>query len=157
MFVGGAAGNLYGATRATQDVDILVRRTPENLDRVGAALRELNARLRVEGFTDEEAKALPQVWDGITLGRTGILTLQTDAGQLDVLPDIPDADGRRLTYDDLLPSAESLPLRPGFAALVASPAAIIASKEWAGRPKDHEALPELRALAARRQPPASQH
>lgn len=86
-----------------------------------------------------------------------ILTLNTDAGHLDVLSDMPARNGRRLTYDDLESEAVERPVGPGVAVRVASTEAIIASKEWADRPKDREALPELRRLAERttRPPPRS--
>lgn len=150
MLVGGVAGGLYGAVRPTQDVDLLVDRDPANLDRVGVALTALSARLHVEGLTDEEARVLPVRWDRHTLDRMEIITLTTDAGDLDVLCDIPDREGQRLTYSDLLPGASQLPIGAGLAAFVASPEAIVRSKEWADRPKDHEALPELREIVRRR-------
>jgi hypothetical protein len=43
---------------------------------------------------------------------------------------------------------QSSPTGRGFAIRVAALEDIIASKEWANRPKDQAALPELRALAA---------
>lgn len=147
LLVGGAASALHGATRDTQDVDILVQRTPANLDRLGVALSELNARLRAEGLSDEVAQALPRRWDGATLERMEIATLRTDCGDLDVLADIPGQGGRRFTYDDLAPDALEVQASPTLFVRLASVQAIVASKEWADRPKDREALPELRKIA----------
>src|SRR5687767_2459545 len=59
LIVGGVAAIAHGAQRPTNDVDCVARRTPANLDRVAAALRELNARLHVEGLSDQEAADLP--------------------------------------------------------------------------------------------------
>ena len=77
--------------------------------------------------------------------RAEITTLMTDAGPLDVLHDIPARDGTRLTFEDLRGRGSDLnfgEVRVRVAAL----ADIVASKEWANRPKDREALPELHAL-----------
>lgn len=49
MLIGGAAAELHGATRHTQDVDVLARRTAANRARIAQALNELGARLRAEG------------------------------------------------------------------------------------------------------------
>jgi hypothetical protein len=49
-------------------------RLGENLERLAGALRELGARLRVAGMTDEEARQLPVVLDGPTLAAFGSTT-----------------------------------------------------------------------------------
>jgi hypothetical protein len=59
LIVGGAAAFAYGAERPTDDADCVVRRGRANLERLAGALRELNARLRVGGMSDAEAKMLP--------------------------------------------------------------------------------------------------
>jgi hypothetical protein len=91
----------HGAARLTKDFDCLVRHELANLDRLAAAMRELGARLRAEGLSDEESKALPVQMDGKILARNEISTWRTDAGDFDVLVNIPDRNGRRLTYKDL--------------------------------------------------------
>lgn len=60
---------------------------------------------------------------------------------------MPASDGRRLRYEDLVGRANQLN-RAGVLVQVASLEDIIASKKWADRPKDREALPELEAIAA---------
>jgi len=151
--VGGVAAGAYGATRLTADFDCVVRRAAENLDRLAAALRELNARLRVDRLPDDEAAALPFRIDTQTLLHSEIWTLRTDAGDIDVLADIPDRHGQRRRYEDLVSTATTMQ-RSGQVLRLAALAEIIASKEWADRPKDHEALPELRRLAADQSHPA---
>ena len=74
MLVGGVAAIAYGARRPTADLDCVARRTSDNFDRLAGALRSLNARLRVHGFTDEEAVLLPARIDNDTLGRMEIST-----------------------------------------------------------------------------------
>jgi hypothetical protein len=108
-------------------------------------MRELNARLRVAGLSDDEAAALPVQLDGLTLSRSQISTWLTDAGYLDVLVDMVNRQGHRQRYEDLEGAAEELTVA-GVQVRVAGLDDIIASKEHAGRPKDHEALPELYQL-----------
>lgn len=55
LLVGGAAVRLHGATRRTQDVDVLVRRSRSNLDRLARALDALGARIRAEGLAGGES------------------------------------------------------------------------------------------------------
>lgn len=152
LLVGGGAAIAYGATRPTVDLDCLPDRSRENLDRLANAMRELNARLRVEGLSDDEAKELPVNLSAEALGRMEISTWRTDGGDFDVLADIPARDGAHLTYIDLAPRSILVNLF-GVQVRLASLVDIIASKEWANRPKDQQALPELRDLAARAQPP----
>ena len=97
----------YGATRLTHDSDCLVRQEKGNLARLTAALRELHARLRVSGLSDEESAALPvQVDSIIELG--GFSNWRTDAGDLDVMVDMPDRNGRLRHYEDLAGDARVL-------------------------------------------------
>ena len=147
LLVGGSAARLYGASRLTRDVDCLVSRGAANLKCLGAAMRELGARLRVEGMSDEDARSLPAPLDPVSLGRLQISTWRTDAGDIDILVDIPGRDGHGLGFEDLIERAKETTV--GHAKiLVADLGDIIASKEWANRPKDQEALSELRRLAA---------
>jgi hypothetical protein len=147
LIVGGVGAQLHGATRPTNDFDSLPKTSGENLDRLGDALRELGAYLRVEGLTDEEARALPVHLDGATLARMDISTWRTDAGDLDVLTAIPTRDGGRSRYEDLVVRASSVDFG-GVPVRVAALEDIIASKEWADRPKDRAALDELHRLAS---------
>lgn len=71
------------------------------MERLAAAMREVNARIRAEGLSDEEAKALPIPLDGRWLSNQEISTRRTDIGKIDVLMNIPVRDGTRLTYNDL--------------------------------------------------------
>jgi hypothetical protein len=148
LIVGGLGAQLHGATRPTGDFDSLPKTTGENLDRLAAAMRELHAFLRVEGLSDEESRALPTRLDAVSLGRMDISTWRTDAGDLDVLTAIPTRDGGRARYEELVERAKPLDFG-GVPVMVAALGDIIASKEWADRPKDREALPELRDLIAR--------
>ena len=58
VVVGGVAARAYGATRLTHDLDCVVRRSKDNLERVSRALRDLGAYLRVDRMSDAEMGAL---------------------------------------------------------------------------------------------------
>lgn len=148
LIVGGGAAQIYGATRPTKDSDCLVKTEQENLARVASALRELKARLRVSGLTDEESAALPVQIEAILDQQTDFSNWRTDAGDLDVMKAIPGHDGRPRRFGDLAGDARVL-VHAGIEVRVASLNAIVASKEHANRPKDQEALPELRKLQER--------
>jgi hypothetical protein len=145
VLVGGAAARAYGAGRTTEDADCVVRRERANLERLAAALRKLNARLRVGRMTDEEARQLPVQIDAAVLDTAGMSTWMTDAGGFDVLAGLEAADGRLIPYEELAQRAALLH-GDGFVVSAASLEDIITAKERAGRPKDRDALPELRAI-----------
>lgn len=151
VLVGGTAAIAHGATRPTMDIDCVPARRMDNLQRLADAMRELGAYLRVSGLSADEARALPLQLDAQALARLEISTWATDAGDFDVLADIPTADGGRIGYDDLVSRASNMTLH-GVRVRVAALPDVIASKEWANRPKDHEALPELRGLAGHEDP-----
>lgn len=111
LVVGGVAGQAHGATRATNDLDCVPRSTKENLQRLAVAMRELGARLRVEGMSDDEARQLPVQLDSEMLDRLRVSTWITDAGLFDVLMDIPDRQGGRATTRTWLHEARSA--KPG--------------------------------------------
>lgn len=118
----------------------------ENLERLVAAMRELGARIRAEGFADYLAKqAAAGMLHPEMFTHGEITTWTTDAGPLDILHDMPARDGARQTFEDLAPTARA-GVVAGMAVRVVGLSELIASKEWANRPKDLEALPELRAL-----------
>jgi len=149
ILVGGIAAGAHGATRATEDLDLVARRTSDTLDRLAAAMRALASRLRVAGLDDDEARQLPVQLDGRSLAQMELSTWRSDAGDFDVLVGIPDRDGRVMSYEELIGRAEEQRLH-GVVVRAAALDDIIASKEWANRPKDQRALPELRALRHRR-------
>lgn len=149
LLVGGLAARAYGAERRTADVDCVPSTTLENLERVAAALRELGARLRVGGMTDEEARQLPITIDAATLVSFGSSTWMTDAGPLDLLVELRDEHGGRHDYHDLRRRSVRYEIG-GLVISLASLDDIIASKQFAGRDKDRDGLPELIELQRRR-------
>ncbi|MBL8114656.1 MAG: hypothetical protein JNK60_17380 [Acidobacteria bacterium] len=136
IVVGGISAILHGATYVTFDLDIVHRRTPENVRRLLSALRTLEAVYRHDprALVPEESHLLGK----------GHNLLQTTCGPLDALGEITPG----LTYDDLLPDSEELRLAPGTSTKVLSLRRLIDVKAAAGRQKDLLALPALRATLA---------
>lgn len=118
-----------------------------NLLRLAAALKQLNARLRVSGLDDQESAALPVQIDAI-LKQFDFSNWRTDAGDLDIMTAMRDRSGAPRRYEDLAGDARVLDYA-GVRIRVASLNAIVVSKEFANRPKDRDALPELRQLQER--------
>ncbi len=82
------------------------------------------------------------------LSQGGFSNWRTDAGDLDIMTEMRDRDGTPRRYGDLAGDARVLSYA-GIQVRVASLNAIVASKEFANRPKDRDALPELRQLQER--------
>ena len=143
VVVGGIAGVLWGSSRNTFDLDICPATDGGNLEALGKALVQLEARLR---RVDDELVFVP---DERLLANVELLTLDTNAGPLDVLMRPGDAPG----YERLRRAATRLDVG-GFSVLVASIEDLIAMKRAAGRPKDEldvEELEAIRQLAQRRE------
>jgi hypothetical protein len=139
--VGGFAGQLHGASRLTKDLDICPAWERENLERLASALQEVDAVLRLRPEL-EPATVRP---NAELLREISITLWRTSAGDLEVLIGIPNAPGRVAGFRELNERATELQLHDGTV-LVAAIEDLIRSKEIADRPKDREALPELRAL-----------
>ena len=135
VVVGGIAATLLGSARDTFDLDVCPAPDSGNLTSLGKALIDLGARLR--GIEE----SVPFVPDGRTLQHIELLTLDTDAGPLDVLMR-PDASP---PYEQLRRRAERKDLG-SFSVLVASLDDLIAMKSAAGRPKDVVVVEELEAI-----------
>ena len=78
-------------------------------------------------------------WMPSLSSRLEISTWRTDAGDLDVLTLLRRRDGERASYTDLIERASGVSV-DGIVVTVAALDDIIASKEFADRPKDREAL-----------------
>jgi len=154
VLVGGLAARAHGAQRRTMDVDCVPNTTAINLERLAVALRHLNGRLHVGGLTDEEARQLPVQLDAETLAAFGSSTWMTDAGPLDLLVELRDRNGGRHDYVDLAGRAARYEVGT-VTVLLAALDDIIESKQFAGRDKDREGLPELLELQVARRTGAS--
>lgn len=139
IIVGGAAATAHGSARLTQDLDIVYRRTHENISRLVQSLAPHAPYLR------GAPPGLPFKWDERTVEAGLNFTLTTDLGALDALAEIT-GGGR---YEDLLPHTISLQLY-GVECLCLGLERLIYVKRAAGRPKDLEAVAELEAILEER-------
>lgn len=135
VVVGMAAAVLQGAPMVTADIDIVHRRTPENVDRLLGVLRSLDAVYRID-----PRRPSPQA--SHLLG-PGHHLLTTRLGDLDCLGTIGNP-GEELGYEELLPDAVELSLGEAHVRVLALEK-LIAIKRRAGRPKDLAVLPALAA------------
>lgn len=134
IVIGGVGGRLHGSPTVTNDTDVCYERSPENLERLAAALAELGVELRGVG------EQVPFILDAKTLAAGDHFTFTSRAGDLDILGTPAGVDG----FDDLLERAEEFDV-DGVAVLAASIDDLIRMKRAAGRPKD---LIELEILGA---------
>ncbi|MBL8718258.1 MAG: hypothetical protein JNL79_19920 [Myxococcales bacterium] len=137
IVVGVTAAVLQGAPVVTFDLDIVYRRSPENVVRLLEALDEIEACFR----NTPGRRIAPNTSH---LESTGHKLLLTKLGPLDVLGSLDEATG----YEELLP--HTVVLRVGEHEVRAlGLERLIEEKQRAGRPKDLAALPVLRATLAR--------
>lgn len=150
VVVGGSAAILWGADRATRDVDCVANQTIENHLRVCEALRQMgNPRLRIEGVDHQTAAKLStQLLHPDFFARTAASTWRTDSGSVDILSGIPNLAGQPVPYQDLRARSSFAPTGE-LSIPVASLDDIIESKMHANRAKDRDALPELHELRRR--------
>jgi hypothetical protein len=133
VVVGMTAGVLQGAPVATFDLDIVHRRSPDNVGRLLVVLRELDAVYR-----HDQRRLAPQESHLVSPGHQ---LLSTAYGDLDCLGAIDDGQG----YEELVGHSIEMRLGNEQRVRVLGLRALIASKERAARPKDLAALPALRA------------
>jgi hypothetical protein len=141
LIVGGFAGTVHGSSIPTRDLDVVYRRTPENIDRLVRAIAPLSPYLR------DAPAGLPFLWDARTIKRGLNFTLTTGAGALDLLGEIVGGGG----YDDLVTHSveiEVFDVRCRCLGL----RKLIEVKRAAGRVKDLQAVAELETLADESEP-----
>lgn len=137
IVIGGVAARLHDTGHATVDLDICPSSVDANLERLAAALRSLDTRLRVEG----EPAGIPFDPHPKQLRQMSTLTLLTIHGPVDLCfapAGFPDG------YDALDVGRVVIAVS-GVDVPVASLADVVRSKRAAGRPKDIVALPALEA------------
>jgi predicted nucleotidyltransferase len=130
IVVGGVAVTLHGYARLTEDVDILIHRTPENIARLLASLagygegfaRELGA----DDFTDEEGAIR--------------LVEETEQSQIDIFTRLSG-----LYFDEVLADAPTFAVA-GRTIRYASKATLLRLKEASTREKDRLDAAALRQL-----------
>jgi hypothetical protein len=135
VVIGAIAAIAQGYPLNTGDLDVTPARDPDNLERLAAALQELDARLQVSG--EPEGVAFPI--DADYVGRADSWTLTTRFGSFDLLFVPAGTRG----FDDLRRGAVTVDI-DGRDVRMAALIDIIRMKEASGRPKDLAQLPALR-------------
>lgn len=128
--VGGHAVAFHGHPRATKDLDILVRATPDNAQRVYRALAAFGAPLEAFAVTEE---------DFATYG--GVLQLGVAPRRIDILNRVAG-----VSFDEVVREGASFEI-DGRSVPVIGLSALIANKRAAGRMQDladAEALERIR-------------
>ncbi len=139
LVVGGRAEALMGSPRPTYDTDIAYDRTPDNLEATAKVLRQLDAKLRVNG----KPLDVPYPLDAQSLALGSNYTFCTNLGEdFDLLGYVEPVG----TYDDLLPNAESHLLEEGFSVPTIGLTDLIRVKQHIARQKDAESLQQLLAI-----------
>ncbi len=135
LTIGAWAVIAHGYVRATADIDFIARLDRENMVRLATALSELNARLR--GVDAEKLGIDPT--DPQTLENGASFTMDTDAGPLDFLNDVPGA----VEYDQMRSRAREAEAG-GVSVWVVGYEDLIRMKEASGREQDLLDIGQLR-------------
>lgn len=113
VIIGGYSLAAHGYIRATKDIDVVPDPDAENIARLAAALRDLDARVHIGDLDPAQLGIEP---DEEGLGAGGNRLLHTRFGRLDVMQEVPglhsyeqlraaamDIDGdRHAGYDELI-------------------------------------------------------
>jgi predicted nucleotidyltransferase len=132
IIVGGVCAVLHGAPVTTFDLDVVHARDADNLERLLAALHELEAYYR-----DRPGQKLKPKLSHIA--SPGHQLLMTNAGPLDLLGTI----GNKLSYRDLIRNTDTLKADDLTVRILSLPY-LIAIKEGVGRDKDKAVLSILK-------------
>lgn len=135
VVIGAIAAVAAGVPILTTDLDVTPARSPENLERLALALRDLDAKLR----TPTDPEGVPFPIEPEMLATADSWTLTTRSGDLDLMFSPAGTTG----YDDLRRRASTERIA-GIRVAVAALADVIRSKEAANREKDSMQLPILR-------------
>jgi hypothetical protein len=121
LVVGAHALAAHGVVRATGDLDVFVRPTPANADRVVAGLKAFGAPLAVHGVSRDDFAKLGTVYQ-----------LGLPPRRIDILTSISGVDFEQAACEAKIVDVGPVQLRvPGREAL-------LANKRASGRPKDLE-------------------
>ncbi len=135
IIVGGAAATAHGSARLTLDLDVVYRRTTENITRMVDALKSIQPYLR------GAPPGLPFDWSAPTVQKGLNFTLVTTLGALDLLGEIVGGGG----YEQLRPETIEVEIA-GVTCLCLNLERLITVKRAAGRPKDLEVVAELQQI-----------
>jgi hypothetical protein len=137
VLIGAVAARLQGFPRLTADADIAPSRDEDNLRRLAAALRDLDAKV----YTESVPEGLPFDCSAEALARARLWNLITRAGRLDVVFEPSGTAG----FEDLASSAVAFTVF-GVDVMAASLEDILRSKEASDRPQDRQDVIVLREM-----------
>jgi len=135
VIVGGLCGVFHGITLVTGVVEVCCRFTPANLRRIEAAVKDLHPTHRLT------ANRLPLELTDELCTRLKNLYLSTDLGTIDCLGEILGVGD----YEAALNASMPIKLNFGCCRML-TVEALIRAKEAVGRPRDHIAISQLRAI-----------
>ena len=135
IIVGGAAATAHGSARLTFDLDIVYKRSKENIARLVNALSSIHPYLR------GAPPGLPFDWSVETLQKGLNFTLTTSLGALNVLGDIVGGGSYEQLFETTIPIEIG-----GVECLCLDLERLIQVKRAAGRPKDLEVVAELEQI-----------
>jgi hypothetical protein len=138
IIIGGVALMLHGSTRLTVDIDILYKRSRENIRRLVDAIKPFAPKLRLAqnlapiDFPFDEHT----IWNGANFT---LWTLDFDIDLLSQTEDLP-------SYEAVLPESEVIETNGNRTFRILSLDALLRIKTRLNRVKDQLALPEIEAL-----------
>ena len=138
VVVGGFAVVAHGASLPTENIEVCMRFTPENLMRLQSALLDLSPIHRMPPGK-QPLELTPELCRGLKN-----LYLDTDYGQLDCLSEVAGIGG----YDEVAAESIRVQLTSGHCRIMCLEA-LIRSKRALGRPRDLEAARQLEAIRER--------
>lgn len=135
VLIGGHACIIHGGTLTTEDIDVCLDFTPDNLLCLQAAIADLHP---VHRMTPQR---LPLLLTRENCGQCKNLYLDTDMGQLDCLSEVAGiGDYSQVELMSETVEAEQIRFR------VVNREALIQSKKALNRPRDRQAIEELESL-----------
>lgn len=140
VLIGALAARLQGFPRMTADADITPSTDPENVEKLAAALREMDARI----FTENTPKGLSFDCSTEALRQVEMWNLVTSAGRVDIVFKPAGTTG----YEDLKESAIQFQVY-GIDLWVADLKDILRSKKASDRPQDRQDIIILNEILRR--------
>jgi predicted nucleotidyltransferase len=140
VVIGGAAAIAHGSAVTTEDLDVCAPLSNDNAIRIVQALQDLRPLFRMRpdlGVVSADNRHLRLLKN---------LYLRTDAGQLDVLGELPDV----CSYDELLERSVTMNVE-GLVCRILDIDTLIAAKRAAGRDKDLITIKHLEAIKRERE------
>lgn len=131
---------VHGSTQVTRDLDICALITPAQVQKLRAALKELNPKHRMNPSFRPSFLTEPRDLENLRN-----IYLETDLGVLDIISEVTEIGN----FEQVVDSSIEIELF-GKKCRVLSLEALIKAKEKMGRPKDKLVVAELKALRQKR-------